>query len=387
MIVLDRERVVRLWLQFQGLSAPRTRPLTRAAFVGLLERAGGLQLDSVNVLDRAHYLTLWSRFGAYDRARPDRWTYRERVAFEHWGHEASLLPASRLPLSRRGMRRFKPRGEWWESRRPSPASFRRVLARIRAEGPLESADFEGPARGSGPWWGWKEDKQALEFLWRRGVLAIAERRHFRRVYDLAERVYPPGPIASLGAYEDSWLLSGLAANGPARAAHLANYFTAPRLSASAKRRVLSRNLARGSVVEATVQGFEGPFLALPEHLDLLGRAPAAHGTTFLSPFDSLLWQRDRAAEMLGFDYRVEIYVPPPKRKFGYYAMPILHDGALVGRIDPKLHRDRRELEIRALHLQPGFDGGREFRRGMNAALEDLARFVGAATIALPARGA
>ena len=379
-ITLDH--ALRLWFHRQGLTRPGKRTLTRAAFVQHLERAGGLQLDSVNVVDRAHYLTLWSRFGAYDRAKVDRWVHGQRVAFEYWGHEACVLPRSRLPLSRRGMRSFSPQGSWWQKRTPTPAAFRKVLGRLRAEGPLESADFSD-SKNIGDWWGWKEDKQALEMLWHRGKVAVSSRRHFRRIYDLAERVYPEGPMATMAQYEDGWLMAGLSGNGVATARHLDNYFTAPRLKAAQRRRVIARNLEKGTVVQVTVDGLAGSYLALPRHLEGISRLRRPRGTTLVCPFDSLLWQRWRAEELLEFEYRVELYVPPAKRRYGYYVMPVLHDGALVGRLDPKLHRDRGLLQIKAIHLEPGQDRGSELDAGLAGALTDLAQFLGAQKLDLP----
>jgi uncharacterized protein YcaQ len=366
---VDREAVVRLWLHRQGLVRPRVKRLGRAAFVDHLQRTGGLQLDSINVLDRAHYLTLWSRFGCYDRKRVDAWVFQDRVGYEYWGHEASVLPAGNLPLSRRRMRRWKPAGAWWAERWPSPASIRRVLGRLRKEGPLESVDFE--------------DKRALQVLWHQGRVAVSSRRHFRRVYDLSERVYGEGSAASLAEYQDSWLLTALSGNGIASEQHITGYFTAPRPSAEERRRVIKRNLKQGTVVELAVDGIRGRCLALPEQLEQLDRLAAPEGTTLLSPFDSLLWQRTRAEELLGFHYRVEIYVPAAKRRFGYYAMPILHQGRLVGRLDPKLHRDQGRLEIKAIALEPGVGRDRDLDAGLADTLGDLARFVGAATIKLP----
>ncbi len=381
---IARDDVLRLWFHCQGLTAPRTTPLTRDAFVHHLEQTGGLQLDSINVLARAHYLTLWSRFGAYEMTLPDRWTYDDRVAFEHWGHAACVLPASRLPLSHRAMRRFAPTGKWWNERRPSSAACARVVKRLREEGPLESADF-GPRDGkSGPWWGWKEDKEVLERYWRKGRVAIATRRSFRRVYDLAERVYPDGPLASPTAYEDSWLLTGLRGNGVAPLKHIDGYFRAPHLAGDARRRSVARLLKRRDVVEVQVEGQPEPWLARPADLEDLGALPSPRGTTVLCPFDSLLWQRRRAEDLLDFTYRVEIYVPRKDRVYGYYAMPILHDGRLVGRLDPKLHRDRGVLEIKSIHLEPGAPDGADLRTGLRHTLEDLADFVGAGDLQTPA---
>ncbi len=380
---LKKEQVVRLWLARQGLSRPHGNELDSSTFVEHLERTGGLQLDSVNVLSRAHTLTLWSRFGVYDPALVDRWTYVDRIAYEYWGHEASILPASRLPLSRRAMARFEPRGSWWASRVPSNGSIRRVLRRIRQEGPLESADFEHTAGSAGPWWGWKEDKQSLEMLWHRGKLATSTRKSFRRVYDLAERVYGEAPAAPLSRFEDSWLITGLRGNGAATEKHLAGYYTSPQLSAADRKKVIARNLERGAVVEVEVGGLGGKWYILPAHLEDISALPAHRGTTLICPFDSLLWQRNRAEELLDFRYRIEIYTPPAKRVFGYYVMPILHNGRLVGRLDPKLHRERQLLEIKSIRLEQRFKRSSGFDAALASAVRSLASFVAANDISLP----
>jgi uncharacterized protein YcaQ len=360
--------------------------------VGHLERTGALQLDSVNVLDRAHYLTLWSRFGPYTKGHVDRWVYRERTAYEYWGHEASILPISHLPLGRRRMRRFPPprlrERSWWPSYATSTASKRRVLRRLRAEGPLESSDFERRATESpdvSPW-GMpmpKEDTRSLKLLWHDGRVAVRRRRHFRCVYDLAERVYPEGPVASPTEFEDSWLRVGLSGNGVASERHLTNYVTGPSPVAAERKRIIRRHLAKGRIVEVRVQDRRGSFFVLPEHLEMIEELPAPQGTTLVCPFDSLLWQRKRAEELLGFAYRVEIYVAAAKRQFGYYVMPILHEGRLVGRLDPKLHRDRGLLEIKAIYLEDGFEGGTDFRRGLAESLESLRQFLDAERMDLP----
>lgn len=389
------DQVTRLWLDRQGLATPRgATALTRDALTAHLERTGALQLDTINVVDRAHYLTLWSRFGPYDRERLDRWIYDERLAYEYWGHEASILPISHLPLGRRRMRRFPPESwsgkKWWSVYDTSPASRRRVLKRLRQEGPLESTDFEhtdeefgpdGPPGGTMPLP--KEDKRTLKILWHQGRVAVARRRHFRCVYDLAERVYPEGAAASTAEFEDSWLFTGLAGNGIASERHLGNYFTAPDLGAADRRRVIARNLKKKRIVEVRVAGLRGAYYALPEHLETLEELPEPRGTTLVCPFDSLLWQRQRAEDLLGFRYRIEIYVPAKKREFGYYVLPILHDGRLVGRLDPKLHRDRGELEVKSLGLEPGFRRDRRFDRGLDEALDSLREFVGAERLRLP----
>ena len=384
---------MRLWFHRQGLSAPRgSRKLGKRTLTEHLERTGALQLDSVNVLDRAHYVTLWSRFGKYDREQVDRWVYRDGGGYDYWGHEASILPISHLPLGRRRMRDFPPTSwsgkSWWSVYQTSATSKRRVLKRLRDEGPLESADFERhPGEGEHPRGGGmllpKEDKRSLKVLWHDGRVAIRCRRHFRCVYDLAERVYPAHPTATTAEMEDSWLLIGLSGNGVASERHLANYLTAPDLNAPDRKRVITRNLRKGRIVEVRVAGLSGRFYALPEHLDGAADTPEPEGTTLICPFDSLLWQRKRAEELLGFRYRLEIYVPASKRQFGYYVLPILHNGRLVGRLDPKLHRERDELEVKAIYLEAGFERDRTFDLGLAGTLASLTEQLGAERLVLP----
>ncbi len=375
--IVSREQVIRLWLSRQGLiDRPGTERLERDSFVSHLENTGGLQIDSVNVLDRAHYLTLWSRFGSYRRTDVDRWVYRDKLAFEYWAHEASLLPTSNLPLARRRMRRFPPPSwknrAWWQRFSTSPASKRRVIEIIKERGPIERAALS-----------LEEDKRSLKLLWHSGRLAVVDRRHFRCVYDLAERWYPEGPTASPADYQDSWLLTGLSGSGIAPARHLVNYLTAPSLTAAERNRVIARNLRSGRIQEVQVAGLGRGWYVKPKYLETIQALPEPSATYILCPFDSFLWQRKRAEELLGFRYRIEIYVPASKRQYGYYVMPILHGGRLVGRLDPKLHRDRSTLEIRNLQLEPDFDITHDFRTELRDRIEDLARFTHASEIQMP----
>ena len=388
------DRTVRLWLHQQGLLRPRgTVSLTRKRLSEHLERVGGLQMDPINAVDRAHYLTLWSRFGAYDRSTVDRWIYRDRIAVEYWVHEASLMPMSHLPLGRRRMADFPPKSwrgrAWWSVYQTSPASKRRVLKRLTEEGPLESSDFElrptevdgGRAGGSMPLT--KEDGRSLRLLWHGGRVAVHARRHARCVYDLAERVYPDTKPVSRTDYEDSWVTRGLLGNGIASEKHLMNYITAPDLSAVERKSVIGRALRRGDIAEVKIEGVKGSFYVLPELLEALAKLPEPVGTNLICPFDSLLWQRRRAEELFDYHYRIEIYTPPARRQFGYYVLPIMHDGRLVGRLDPKMHRDQAALEIKSIHLEPWFKRTGAFKRGLGASINDLAEFLGADAVRLP----
>ncbi len=372
--VLSRDFALRLWFDRQGLWRPHHQKLTKGRFLDHLERTGGLQLDSINVLDRAHYLTLWSRYGMYDRRKVDRWIYQDRVAFEYWGHEASVLPASRLPLALRAMRCFKASGSWWKDHLPSPADRRRVLMQIREDGPLDSRALTKRAGEHA-----ELTRRALMLLWHEGKIAISRREQFRRYYDLPSRVYPDVEAASRKDWEDHWLLGGLRGNGVASERQLTGYLTSPRPSASLKKEVLHRCVLRGLVEEVELEGSAVPHYALPEHLDRVGSLPRPEGATLLCPFDSLLWQRGRAKEWLDFDYKVEIYVPKNKRKFGYYAMPILIDGQLVGRVDAKFDREASVLKVRALAWESR-RGKTHDKAALGELLHSLAAFLGASSI-------
>lgn len=395
---VNLQTAIQLWFHCQGLDRPRgSQALTREVFVELLEQVGALQLDSINVLERAHYLTLWSRYGVYDQNEVDEWIYKDRVAYEYWGHEASVLPISHLPVGRRRMQEFPPtswrNASWWPRYETAPDSKHRVLNRLLEEGALESAHFEKTSRDRleqskrtrpepvmpAP----KEDKRSLQLLWHAGKTAVSSRRHFRRIYDLAERVYPDSEIASLEDYEDSWLMIGLKGYGIANEKHLVNYFTAPKLKAPERKRVIQRNLKKKRIIEVDIEGQKGPFYILPEYVDLLDKLDKPIGTTLVCPFDSFLWQRVRAEEWLNFKYRIEIYIPQKKREFGYYVLPILHDGQFVGRLDPKFHRASGTLEIKALYLEEGFTRTARFDQALRETLHELCTFLGATNLVLP----
>jgi uncharacterized protein YcaQ len=396
--------VAALFLARQGLDRPRGRRLTAASLRRLAESTGGLQLDSINVLDRAHYLTAWSRFGVYDRAALDRLVYRRRVLIEYWAHAACLVPASHLGWWRRAMLDYRLGHTGWSGLlRKNARVIAEVQQAIAERGPLGNADFRrGRGRRGSGWWSWRPAAFALHYLWMTGRLLVHSRTHFHKRFDLAERVYPA--IAGLeppGAedFARQHICRALFAMGAATEADLAMYLTFPRIAARSRRAVLDRLLAAGRVVELRVDADSTRWFALAEDLPALEaaarrRAPS-RGTTLLSPFDSFLWHRRRTRTLFGFDYRIEVYTPGPRRVHGYYALPILHDGQLIGRLDAKNHRAARRLHVRRVHFEPWFaDGGRPpaaawgavdrdaALAGLGEALGSLAAFVGARRITL-----
>jgi uncharacterized protein len=395
--VFSRRAVAALYLERQHLARPRTRRLTAASLARFAEDTGGIQLDSINVVDRAHHLTLWSRFGPYRRAALERLVYRRRVLFEYWAHVACLVPMTHLPAWRRAMLDYQTRHRGWTRfLRRHPKLLQAVEEAIRERGPLGNADFAAARNGrASGWWNWKPATHALDFLWMSGRTIVHSRAHFQKRFDLLERALPAAAGAGCldaPAFRRWHLERSLHAMGAATETDLRMYLTFPRTAAAERRVVLQEMLGSGEVVEVAVAGDRGRWYALARDLEPLAAASrrrwGSRGATLLSPFDSLLWHRERVARLLGYDYRIEVYVPAAARQFGYYALPVLVDGQLVGRADTKLHRRERRLELRHVHLEPWFAasgappaaswGAVELDRGL-AGLADAARSLAAFT--------
>ena len=395
--------VTALFLQRQHLARPRALTLTAHRLARFVEDVGGLQLDSINVLERAHYLTVWSRFGPYDRAWLDRIVYRRRLLFEYWAHAACLVPTTMLPWWRRAMFDYRLRHTGWSRwLRRNAKVLDRVKAAVLANGPMAQGDFEGrrPAGAAG-WWSWRPVQHALHYLWMTGALAVHSRQHFQKRFDLLERAIPAALGGAAVSSEDfqRWHIErSLHAMGAATELDLTHYLTFPRLGPGPRRAALRAMIEGGEVTALEIEGRPGRWLALTRDLPALARARRAptpsRGTTLLSPFDSLLWYRDRVARLFGFDYRIEVYTPGHKRVHGYYTLPILHHGHLIGRVDAKSHRAEGRLEIRHVHFEPWFASGQkpptggarldqdEALDGLRDAFASLGTFVGAGKVVL-----
>jgi uncharacterized protein YcaQ len=397
--IVPRSAVAALFLERQHLARPRAAALTARRLCRFVEDVGGLQMDSINVLDRAHYLTVWSRFGPYDRAALDRIAYRRRLLFEYWAHAACMVATSTLPYWRRAMLDYRLRHTGWSGwLRRNAKVLGQVQAAILANGPMANADFERP-RSSGAtsgWWSWKPAQHALHYLWMTGAVTVDSRRHFQKRFDLFERAIPAvRDVETVSAVTfATWHVErSLFAMGAATENDLSRYLTFPRFAPRVRRAALRALWDAGEIVEISVEASTRRWLLLARDVPALSRAQrsatAPRGTTLLSPFDSLLWHRDRVARLFGFDYRIEVYTPAHQRIHGYYSLPILHDGELIGRIDAKAHREERRLEVRHVHLEPWFAGGQpapvggtpldrdQAFAGLTEALRSLATFVGA----------
>ena len=351
MRTLTNDRARRIALGAQGFATPR--PVGRIDvrhFRRVLDRVGLLQLDSVNVLERSHYLPMFSRLGPYDRAALDRWTTTSGDLFEYWGHEASLIPVERYSTFRFRMGEMKPWGSVRRLLDERPGYIEAVLEQVAIRGPLTVADLDDAGERGGPWWGYAPGKHALEWLFASGRVTAYRSPTFGRRYDLPQRVVPAAMIAEppsdqTGAYR-TLLVDAARHHGVGTVADLADYH---RLHKPTARPILEGLAVEGAVVPVAVAGWRHPAYLHPDAV--IPRR--AIGTALLSPFDSLVWNRDRVERMFGFRYRIEIYVPKPQRQYGYYVLPFLLDGDLVARVDLKADRKGRRLLVQAAHLEPG----------------------------------
>jgi uncharacterized protein len=359
---------------------------------GLIQQLGFVQMDSINVVARAHHLVLGSRLETYEPADFDA-LLEERFLFEHWTHDASAIPLAwyphwklRFPLNRTRILA----SAWWHSRvgdRPK-AVLKAVLERIRKEGPLMSADFQHPDARGGTWWAWKPQKAALEFLWHTGELAVARRVNFHKVYDLPERVFPSAHAAPAPARAEhvAWACAtALDRLGCATPKELAGFWNA--VDAAEAAAWCDATARAGDIVRVNLVSGEAPLRPAFAVADWEARAAALPEPDprirLLCPFDPILRDRTRALRLFGFDYRFEAFVPEAKRVYGYYVLPILEGDRIVGRLDPKLHRELSLLEIKGLWWEPGVRPTRARLKALRLALEELARRVGARDLRLP----
>jgi uncharacterized protein len=401
---LSIEEARAMMLAAQGLlDSPPTTP-TRDDVLAMIERLGVVQVDTINVVRRSQYLVLWSRLGVYDESLFDALLYPDRAIFEYWCHAASILPTSDYSLYRAMMveaeRLLYDSYRNWATEHPEIVAS--TTNAIRERGPLASADFERPKDGrraqAWDWYGLKESRVALEVLWTLGELMVHSRRGGQKVYDLRERMEPEIPAAALNGHiapqEQRLELvtrRTVEALGVVAPTWLFDYFRMvwPRSVTQGGRarakQLLEAQVAAGNALRVEIAGIGEPaYLARSRLADLechrSGKRPER--TVLLSPFDSLLWDRARARALFDYEVVFEAYVVPEKRRYGYYSLAILHQGRLVGRLDPKMDRDSGTLIVRALFLEPGVVADAALVDGIAGALRDLAHHLGARTISV-----
>lgn len=418
--VLPRKRIRKLSIEeargillaAQGLfDPPPVAPVLDDAYA-VVERLGAVQIDTITVVKQSQYLVLWSRLGAYDPTLLDTLLHPNRRVFEYWSHAASIVPMCDYPYYRADMLRARNEHPWgsvssWM--RENPETIAQTLAMVRERGPMASSDFERPVDGkrasAWDWYGPKDSRRALEVLWTTGDLMVYSRRGGQKIYDVRERVLAeaygrgkkprderlPSPeeqlrhfakrtVRALGIITPSWLWNYFRLREYAFRAGLDGHNTHRRATAQA---LLDELEARGTIVPATVEGLREPAYIARERLSDLKRMRAGElpaRTTLLSPFDSLIWHRERARALFDYEVCFEAYVVPEKRRYGYYCLAILHRGRIVGRVDPKMDRASGELRIRAAYLEPSVTVDDALLDGLAGALRDLARFLGARAV-------
>lgn len=374
-----------LHLAAQGLLRKPSRRAKPEDILSTIRRMSLLQIDTINIVARSPYLVLFSRLGAFE----PRWlddALRNGELMEYWAHEACFLPREDFALVRHRM--LAPDKMGWKYRQAwmqeHAAEIEQLIAHIEEHGPVRSADFEHPRKGTSGWWEWKPHKRHLEGLFTAGKVMVIERRNFQRVYDLTQRVMPQWDdvrdLLSQERAEAIMLEKSARSLGLFRAQWLADYY---RLRRPALAQALAQMQEAQTILPVNVEGL-GPAWLHASLLPLLEQAQAdkltATHSAVLSPFDPVVWDRKRAEQLFGFSYRLECYTPAPKRQYGYFVLPLLHRGRLVGRMDAKMHRKTGVLEVIALFLEEGVSPSLQLEKGLQRAITDFARWQGAQRI-------
>jgi hypothetical protein len=350
---LTKQQARLVQLAAQGLLTPPAQPATREDVLASIRRMGLLQIDTIHVVARSPYFVLFSRLGDYNSRWLDEFLV-DKALFEQWAHAACFIPMEDFPLSRRlvlDKLRLSDFADWGES---NLELINQVLETVRMNGAMRSADFVSKKEPGG-WWNWKNEKTALEYWLWKGELMVARRENFQRVYDLTERLLPDwndDDVPPLNEVYQQMIRSTVCALGVARPSWVADYY---RLKKKVIPPLLEMMLNSGDLSQVSIEGWDEPALFVLENETLLlsaasGELTTDH-TTLLSPFDPLTWDRERARQLFNFDFVIQCYTPAAKRQYGYFPLPILHHGELVGRLDAKAHRKERVFEVKTLYLE------------------------------------
>ena len=377
-------------LAAQGFGVPKPVPATKRHLLSTVQRLGLLQIDSVNVLIRAHYFPPFSRIGPYPTEWLDDLTYRKRRLFEYWGHAASLVPVNLFPSLRWRMERAKHGVGVYRGlvnfAKEKAGLIQEVLEVIRQDGPSGAGDVEKAirqeqlARKAG-WWEWSDSKIALEWLFWSGQVTTSTRRNFERIYDLTERVFPDlynGEIPDREISQRELIATAARALGVATENDLGDYF---RLKLNEARPRIRELVEAGELLEVKVEGWRQP-----AYLSSALRIPRSlEAAAFMSPFDPLLWERQRTERLFGFRYRIEIYTPAAQRQHGYYVLPFLFGQNFVARLDLKADRANQSLRVVGAFAEPQTEP-KTFVHALAAELRSMADWLGLQKIVISKNG-
>ncbi|MGF9693153.1 winged helix-turn-helix domain-containing protein [Rhizobium sp. 0TCS1.26] len=381
-ILIDNGQARKIFLERQGLSRPPNRQLGRQGLYELIEELGFVQVDSIQTVERAHHQILFSRNQTYRREDLTALLEKDRLLFEHWTHDAAIIPSAFFPYwKHRFLRREERiRANWgrWQGEGYDSA-FEDTHQRIRDRGPVMAREVKAEGHTSGGWWNWHPSKTALEYLWHTGKVAISGRVNFQKVYDLAERVIPPDHFETEvdhPAFVDWACRSALTRLGFATSGEIAAFWDLV-TPLEAKAWLAEHRDELDDVMLGTADGRQRLSHGFAEQLPTLIDPPEPPARLrVLSPFDPLLRDRDRAERLFGFNYRIEVFVPEPKRQYGYYVFPLLEGTRMVGRIDMKADRKAGVLQVRRIWWEKGVRASTGRLEKLDAELGRLARFTG-----------
>ncbi len=355
---ITNNQVKLIQLSNLGLLQPPKLSATKKDILGSIRQMGILQIDTINVIARSPYFVLWSRLGNYDQSWLEE-IHAEGHLFEYWAHAASFIPIEDYPLFRpvmeNGLHGWRNSDEW---RAQHLDTIHHVMEIIKLNGPTRSSDFENSNAPSNGWWNWKDEKIAMESMWSRGDLMVSYRKKFQRYYDLTDRVHPnwkKNAILTLDESLKTLIEKSIKILGASRPKWVADYY---RISKPKTEIFIDQLLSDKKIFKVESENWDDGILIHQTNNELLQKAINnqfnANYTTLLSPFDPMIWDRQRTMDLFNFEYTIECYLPKEKRKYGYFNLPILHNGELIGRLDAKAHRKEKIFEIRQLHFEDSF---------------------------------
>ncbi len=345
-----------------------------------IEHLGYVQIDTLSVVARAHHHTLWSRLPDYKESYLNELLEKDKTIFEYWSHAASYLPMCDYRFSLPRKQLFASGKSHWFEQDKKLNQY--VLDRIKAEGPLQSKDFEHKRTSPSNWYEWKPAKKALEQLFMQGDLMVAKRQGFQKVYDITERVLPKNTNTSTPTeqeYAQHLITKAIKAHGLVDEAQMT--YLRPKAK-KAVNKTLKQLLENNELVEISIENHKNTFYSTKEQLNVLNSIKPSENIHFLSPFDNAVIQRKRLLGLFNYDYQIECYVPEAKRKFGYFCLPILYNNQFVGRFDPKADRKTKTLFIKQLHFENGFKPNAKFNTAFTIKLNEFAAFNGCTKLVL-----
>lgn len=362
-----------------GLNRRPVKKASKPEILRIIRRMGALQIDSIHVVARSPYLVLWSRLGDYQSHWLDE-LLNEGKIFEYWSHEACFLPIEDHPLYRHRMNNAESMG--WKYSKPWVDAHRNevdeLLRFIKEHGSVRASDFTRTEGRAGGWWQWKTEKRALEMLLTSGDVMIARRENFQRVYDLSERVLASAKSGAQPGAEEAqreFAIKAICALGISTVKWVSDYF---RTNTKQTARAMAALVDEGELIPIQVEGWKEQAFVSPSNRKLLTDTISGkiqmELTTLLSPFDPLIWDRQRARTVFNFEYRLECYTPESKRRYGYFTLPILHLGELIGRLDAKAHRKDEVFEIKFVSLEPGVKATDDLLVRLATVIQSFARW-------------